>query len=46
MVKNCVQKYTFNKKRSEESSRNVCRAYLEVSLGKEEPYLKTHVADS
>ena len=33
--KNCVQKYTFNKKRSEESSRNVCSADLEDNLGKE-----------
>jgi hypothetical protein len=33
--KNGVQKYTFNKKRSEESSRNVCSADLEDNLGKE-----------
>ena len=33
------QKYTFNKKRSEESSRNVCSADLDDSLGKEELYL-------
>jgi hypothetical protein len=33
--KNCVQKYTFNKKQSEESSRNVCSADLEDNLGKE-----------
>ena len=38
--KNCVQKYTFNKKRSEESSRNVCSVYLEDSLGKEKLYLR------
>jgi hypothetical protein len=38
--KNCVQKYTFNKKRSEESSRNVCSADLKDSLGKEELYLR------
>ena len=38
--KNCVQKYTFNKKPSEESSRNVCSADLEDSLGKEELYLR------
>jgi hypothetical protein len=36
----CVQKYTFNKKRSEESSRNVCSADLKDSLGKEELYLR------
>jgi hypothetical protein len=29
-------KYTFNKKRSEESSRNVCSADLEDNLGEEE----------
>ena len=33
------QKYTFNKKRPEESSRNVCSADLDDSLGKEELYL-------
>jgi hypothetical protein len=33
------QKYTFNKKRSKESSRNVCSADLDDSLGKEELYL-------
>jgi hypothetical protein len=33
------QKYTFNKKRSVESSRNVCSADLDDSLGKEELYL-------
>jgi hypothetical protein len=32
-------KYTFNKKRSEESSRNVCSADLEDNLGKEERHL-------
>ena len=31
--KTCVQKYIFNQKRSEESSRNVC-------IGKEELYLR------
>ena len=35
-----VQKYTFNKKHSEESSRNVCSADLEDSLGKKELYLR------
>ena len=35
-----VQKYTFNKKRSEESSKNVCIADLENSLGKEKLYLR------
>jgi hypothetical protein len=34
------KKYTFNKKRSEESSSNVCSADLEDSLGKEELYLR------
>jgi hypothetical protein len=34
--KNCAKKYIFNKKRSEESSRNVCSADLEDSLGIEE----------
>ena len=38
--KNCVQKYTFNQKRSEESSRNVCSVDLEVCIGKEELYLR------
>jgi hypothetical protein len=38
--KDCVQKCTFNKKRSEESSRNVGSADLEDSLGKEELYLR------
>ena len=38
--KNCVKKYTFNKKRSEESSRNVCSADREDSLGKEKLYLR------
>ena len=33
-------KYTFNKKRWEESSRNVCSADLKDSLGKEELYLR------
>jgi hypothetical protein len=37
---NCVKKYTFNKKRSEEFSRNVCSADLKDSLGKEELYLR------
>jgi hypothetical protein len=37
---NCAKKYTFNKKRSEESSRNVCSADLEDSLGKEKLYLR------
>jgi hypothetical protein len=32
--------YTLNKKRSEESSRNVCNADLEDSLEKEELYLR------
>ena len=36
----CVQKYTFNQKRSEESSRNVCSVDLEVCIGKEELYLR------
>jgi hypothetical protein len=35
-----LKKYTFNKKRSEESSRNVCSVYLEDSLGKEKLYLR------
>jgi hypothetical protein len=35
-----TEKYTFNKKRSEESSSNVCSADLEDSLGKEELYLR------
>jgi len=35
---NCVQKYTFNQKWSEESSRNVCSADLEDCIGKEELY--------
>jgi hypothetical protein len=39
-TKNCAQKCTFNKKRSEESSRNICCADLEDSLGKEELYLR------
>ena len=39
-TKNCVQKYIFNQKRSEESSRNVCSADLEDSNGKEELYLR------
>ena len=34
------KKYTFNKRRSEESSSNVCSADLEDSLGKEELYLR------
>jgi hypothetical protein len=38
--KNCVKKYTFNQKGSEESSRNVCSADLEDSNGKEELYLR------
>ena len=38
--KNCVQKYTFNQKGSEESSRNVCSVDLEVCIGKEELYLR------
>ena len=38
--KNCVKKYTFNQKESEESSRNVCSADLEDSNGKEELYLR------
>ena len=38
--KNCVKKYTFNKKRLEESSRNVCSVYLEDRLGKEELLFK------
>jgi len=38
--KNGVKKYTFNKKRCEESSRNVCSANLKDSLGKEELYLR------
>ena len=42
-------KYTFNKKLPEESSRNVCSADLEDSLGKEERHLrkikKNDVAD-
>jgi hypothetical protein len=33
-----VQKYTFNKKRSKEYSRNVYSADQEDSLGKEELY--------
>jgi hypothetical protein len=33
--KNCVQKYTFNQKGSEESSRNVCSADLEDTIGEE-----------
>ena len=37
---NCVQKYAFNKKRSKESSRNVCSADLKDILGKEELYLR------
>ena len=37
---NCVKKYTFNKKRLEESSRNVCSVYLEDRLGKEELLFK------
>ena len=36
--KNCVQKYTFNQKRSEESSINVCSVDLEDCIGKEELY--------
>jgi hypothetical protein len=38
--KNSVQKYTFNQKGSEESSRNVCSADLEDTIGKEELYLR------
>ena len=38
--KNCVQKYTFNQKGSEESSRNVCSADLEDTIGEEELYLR------
>ena len=38
--RNCVKKYTLNKKRSEESSRNVCNADLEDSFEKEELYLR------
>ena len=38
--KNCAKKYIFNKKRSEESSRNVCSADLEDSLGIEELHLR------
>jgi hypothetical protein len=38
--KNCIKKYTFNQKESEESSRNVCSADLEDSNGKEELYLR------
>jgi len=36
----CSKKYTFNQKGSEESSRNVCSADLEDSIGKEELYLR------
>ena len=35
-----LKKYTFNEKLIEESSRNVCSAYLDDSLGKEELYLR------
>jgi hypothetical protein len=38
--KNCVKKYTFNQKGSEESSRNVCSADLEDNNGKEDLYLR------
>jgi hypothetical protein len=38
--KNCVKKYTFNKKRLKESSRNVCSADLKDSPVKEELYLR------
>ena len=37
---NCVHKYTFNKKQSEESSVNVCSTDLEDSLGKDELHLR------
>ena len=33
---NCGKKYALTKKRSEESSTNVCSADLEDSIGKEE----------
>jgi hypothetical protein len=37
---NCVKKNTFNQKGSEESSRNVCSADLEDTIGEEELYLR------